>query len=272
MSMFAEQRKQRILLALQRRQAVSVLDLGRALRASPASIRRDLADLERAGLLKRTHGGAVSAHVAAVEPSLAEKEDRYQEQKAAIAAVAASFVKEGDTILLDAGSTTRQIARELRERRRITIVTNALNIAWELASSDVEIVLTGGQLRRNVLSQVGPLAEQALGMLHVDKLFLAANGVDLEKGVTTPNLIEARTKQAMVASATEVILVVDHSKFGVVTFGRICPIERLHHLITDAAVPPSTVQALEQRGVRVHLAGAGHPHAPATPGPDRGGA
>jgi DeoR family fructose operon transcriptional repressor len=270
--MFAEQRKQRILKALERSQAVSVLDLGRALRASPASIRRDLVDLERAGLLKRTHGGAVSAQLATLEPSLAEKEDRYQAQKAAIAAVAAGFVKEGDTILLDAGSTTRQIARELRERRGITIVTNALNIAWELASSHMEIVLTGGQLRPNVLSQVGPLAEQALGVLQVDKLFLAANGVDLDKGVTTPNLIEARTKQAMVASASEVILVVDHSKFGVVAFGRICPIERLHHLVTDAAVPPAMVHALEKRGVKVHLAGAEHAQARATPGPDRGGA
>src|SRR5918996_5395012 len=169
--MFPEERKQRILAALHQKPAVRVSDLGRALRVSAASIRRDLADLERSGLLKRAHGGAVSARMAALEPSLAEKEDQYQAEKAAIARLAATLVRQGDTIFLDAGSTTRQIARELRHRRGITIVTNALNIAWELASSEIELVVTGGQLRRGILSHVGPLAEQAIGSLHVDKLF-----------------------------------------------------------------------------------------------------
>jgi DeoR family fructose operon transcriptional repressor len=219
--MFPEERKQRILAALHQKPAVRVSDLGRALRVSAASIRRDLADLERSGLLKRAHGGAVSARMAALEPSLAEKEDQYQAEKAAIARLAATLVRQGDTIFLDAGSTTRQIARELRHRRGITIVTNALNIAWELASSEIELVVTGGQVRRGILSHVGPLADHAIAAVHVDKLFLGANGVDLEKGVTTPNLLEAQTKRAMVEHASEVILVADHSKFGRVAFGRI---------------------------------------------------
>lgn len=252
--MFAEERKQRILATLHRTAAVRVEDLGRALRVSPASIRRDLADLERAGLLKRTHGGAVGTHLAALEPSLAEKEDKYQPEKTAIAALALEFVQNGDTIFLDAGSTTRQIARGLRAHRGITVVTNALNIAWELAGSEIEIVVTGGQFRRGILSLVGPLTEQALAALHVDKLFLAANGVDLVKGVTTPNLIEAQAKQAMIRSANEVILVADHSKFERVAFGRICLIDQLQHVITDAAVPPALVAAIEQLGVTVHLA------------------
>lgn len=252
--MFAEERKQRILAALHRTAAVRVEDLGQALRVSPASIRRDLADLQRAGLLKRTHGGAVSPHLAALEPSLAEKEDQYQAEKTAIAALAVDFIQDGDTICLDAGSTTRQIARRLKTRRGITVVTNAPNIAWELAGSEVEIVLTGGQLRRGILSLVGPLTEQTLAALHVDKLFLAANGIDLVKGVTTPNLIEAQAKQAMIRSANEVILVADHSKFEQVAFGRICPLNQIHHLITDAAAPAATIAAIEQLGVKVHVA------------------
>ena len=252
--MFAEERKQQILAVLHRTQAVRVEDLGRALSASPASIRRDLTDLERAGLLRRTHGGAVSARMAGLEPSVIEKEDQHRPEKAAIAALAASFVQQGDTIFLDAGSTTRQIACELRERRGITVATNALNIAWELASSELEVVLTGGQLRRGILSQVGPLAEQTIAALHVDRLFLAANGVDLEKGVTTPSLIEAQTKRAMVARATEVVLVADHSKFARVSFGHICGLERLHAVITDDGLPSDVVRAIEQLGVRVHLA------------------
>jgi DeoR family fructose operon transcriptional repressor len=251
--MFAEERKQRILAALQRDPSVRVDELGRVLRASPASIRRDLAELERAGLLRRTHGGAIGANVTALEPSLAQKEDQYQAEKLAIARVAASFVRDGDTICLDSGSTTRQLARELRHRR-ITVVTNALNIAWELAASECEVVLTGGHLRRGILSQVGPIAEQALHGLHVDKLFLAANGIDLTKGVTTPNLIEARTKQAMMKAASEVLLLVDRSKFGRVTFAKICPVDAIHQLITDEGAPAAVLRAIDQLGVRVHLA------------------
>jgi DeoR family transcriptional regulator, fructose operon transcriptional repressor len=252
--MFAEERKQQILAALQRDPAVRVTDLGRALRVSVASIRRDLADLERSGLLKRTHGGAVSNRLALAEPSLAEKKDRHQAEKEAIAAVAAALVQPGDTIFLDSGSTTRAIAMELRHRRGVTVVTNALNIGWDLASSDLELVITGGQLRPGVLSQVGPVAEQAIAALHVDKLFLAANGIDLAAGVTTPNLAEAQTKRAMIASARQVILVADHSKFGQATFGSVCGLERLHAIITDAGLSSEVLAAYEQRGVTMHVA------------------
>jgi DeoR family fructose operon transcriptional repressor len=253
---FAEERKQQILAALKRAPAIRAAELGLALGTSLASIRRDLADLERSGLLKRTHGGAISNDLVALEPSLAEKEDQYQAEKAAIGVTAASLVQPGDTIFLDAGSTTRQIARELRRHRNLTVVTNALSVATELAASDLEIILTGGQLRRGVLSQVGPIAEQAIAGLHVDKLFLAANGVDLAKGITTPNLIEARTKRTMVDSAREVILVADHSKFGRVTLGRVCGLERLDAIVTDEGLPHRFVAAFAARKLTLHVAGA----------------
>lgn len=252
--MFAEERKQRILATLHQKPAVRVTELERALCVSAASIRRDLADLERTGLLKRTHGGAISAQMAMIEPSLAEKEDQYQAEKAAIARLAVTLVKRGDTIFLDAGSTTRQIARELRHHQGVTVVTNALNIAWELASSELELVVTGGQVRRGILSQVGPLADHAIAAVHVDKLFLAANGIDLEKGVTTPNPVEAQTKRAMVERASEVILVADRSKFGRITFSRICGLDRVHRVITDDRLPLNTANALAAAGVKVHLA------------------
>ena len=252
--MFAEERKQRILAVLHQKPAVRVTELGRALRVSEASIRRDLADLERTGLLKRTHGGAIGARMAAIEPSLAEKEDQYQAEKAAIARLAATLVQPGDTIFLDAGSTTRQIARQLRHHHGITVVTNALNIAWELASSDLDLLVTGGQVRRGILSQVGPLADHVIGAVHVDKLFLGANGVDINKGVTTPNLQEAQTKRAMVERASEVILVADHSKFGRITFGRICGLDRIHRVISDDGLPAAAATALSALGLKVHRA------------------
>jgi DeoR family transcriptional regulator, fructose operon transcriptional repressor len=253
--MFAEERKQQILAVLERTPAIRAAELGRTLGTSLASIRRDLADLDRSGLLKRTHGGAVSNHLAAFEPSLAQKEDQYQAEKAAIAAQAASLVQDGDTIFLDAGSTTRQIARELRRRRNLTVVTNSLSVASELASSGLVVILTGGHLRRGVLSQVGPIAEQAIAGLYVDRLFLAANGVDLVKGVTTPNIIEARTKRTMVDHAREVILVADHSKFGLVTFAHVCGLERLDAIITDEGVPDRFATAIAERGLKLHVAG-----------------
>lgn len=254
--MFAEERKHQILAALKRAPAIRAVDLGLALGTSLASIRRDLADLERSGLLKRTHGGAISNDLVALEPTLAEKEDQYQAEKAAIGVTAAALIQPGDTIFLDAGSTTRQIARELQRYRNLTVVTNALSVASELASSDLEVILTGGQLRRGVLSQVGPIAEQAIASLHVDKLFLAANGVHLTKGITTPNLTEARTKRAMVDNAKEVILVADHSKFARVTLGRVCGLDRIDAIVTDEGLPDRFVSALAARGVHLHLAGA----------------
>jgi DeoR family fructose operon transcriptional repressor len=261
--LFAEERKQQILHVLQRAPAVRVADLGQSLGASVASIRRDLADLQRSGLLKRTHGGAISNTLAMAELSLAAKTDRYQPEKAAIAAMAARLIDTGDTVLLDSGSTTREIALKLRHRRRISVVTNALNIGWELASSDVELVLTGGHIRPGILSQVGPIAEQSIAGLHVDKLFLAANGVDLDKGITTPNLVEAQTKRAMIESAGEIILVADHSKFGRVTFGHICGLDRIHTIITDEGVPNEVAAAIEQRGIKVHIVAVSRP--PGTP-------
>lgn len=256
--MFAEQRKQQILAALQRTPAVRAADLGETLRVSVASIRRDLADLERSGLLKRTHGGAVRNDLAAFEPSLAQKEDQYNAEKAAIAKLAVSFIQHGDTVFLDAGSTTRQIAVELRHHRGLTVVTNALNIASELASSKVDVILTGGHLRRGVLSQVGPIAERTIAGLHVDKLFLAANGVDLAKGITTPNILEAQTKRTMVENAREVVLVADHTKFGRITFGHVCRLEQLHAIVTDDGVPDRFATALAERGLKLHIARTSH--------------
>jgi DeoR family fructose operon transcriptional repressor len=157
--------------------------------------------------------------------------------------------------MLDAGSTTLRIARELKERRNIRVVTNAINIALELSSSEIEVTVTGGTMRRNTLALVGPLAGSALTGLHVDKLFLATNGIDLKQGLTSPNLIEAETKKAMLDSAREVILVTDHSKFGRIAFTQVCNLDRVHRVITDPGSPPEFIQALEKLHISVMIAG-----------------
>ncbi len=249
--LFSEQRKQKILELLAREQSVRVSELCLLLRASPASIRRDLQELDEAGLLSRTHGGAVDSRMAAFEPSLAEKEDRRRAEKRAIARVAAGLIQEGDTILLDAGSTTLEIARLLRQARGVTVLTNALNIALELMAAEIEVTLTGGTLRRKTQSLVGPITENVLAGLHVDKLFLATNGLDLKKGLTTPNVTEAQSKRAMIESAREVIVVADHSKFGCVAFSRVCELGRVHRLVTDAGAPADFIKAAGKLGIQV---------------------
>jgi len=253
--LFAEQRKRRILEVLTQGQSVRVADLCLLLQASPASVRRDLKELQTAGLLTRTHGGAVNNGTAAFEPSLAEKEDRLRAEKKAIASVAVQLIQDGDTVMLDAGSTTLEIARLLRQTRGITVLTNALNIALELVSGNIEVLVTGGILRQKTQSLVGPITENVLASLHVDKLFLATNGLDLKRGLTTPNVIEAQSKQAMIDGAREVIVVADHSKFGRVAFSQICPFNKVHYLITDAAAPAEFVRAVVRNGVKVLQAG-----------------
>ncbi len=225
------------------------------LQASEASIRRDLQALQDAGLLKRTHGGAVLNQTAAFEPSLADKDDQFDAEKRAIARVAAGLVGPGETVLLDSGSTTFRIARELKHKRNLTVVTNAVNIAWELASGDVEVMLTGGTLRHATQSLVGPVAESTLAGLHVDKLFLATNGLDLKRGLTTPNLLEAQAKRAMIDSAREVIVVADHSKFGRITFRQFSGLDHIDCLITDASAPEKFLRALKQKKIRILVAG-----------------
>lgn len=252
--MFAEERQRRILSALEHGDSVRVSDLSRVLRVSEASVRRDLRDLEHAGLLTRTHGGAMGPRTAAFEPSLTQKEDQYRAEKAAIGRLAAEMVQDGEVVMLDAGSTTLAIARQLRSRRSLTVVTNSLVVASELAGSRVELVVAGGSLRPHTRALVGPLAETALSGLQVDRLFLGANGVDLRKGITTPNLAEARTKRAMVDSAAEVVVVADHSKLGRLAFSVVCGLDRLRALVTDDAAPASFTQALENQGVKVYLA------------------
>lgn len=253
--MFSEQRREKILEIVRAEQFVRVSRLKRMLNASPASIRRDLRVLEEAGLLKRTHGGASSNQATGFELSLVQKEDRFKAEKAAIAKIAVGLIADGETVMLDAGSTTLQIARELKQRRNIKVVTNAVNIAVELSSSEIEVTVTGGTLRANTMALVGPLAGHALTGLHVDKLFLATSGMDLKRGLTSPSLIEAETKKAMLDSAREVILVSDHSKFGRIAFSRVCGLERLQCVITDAGVPPDFIQALEKLRINILIAG-----------------
>jgi DeoR family fructose operon transcriptional repressor len=253
--MLQEERQRRILERMRSGEAVKVSDLAAEFGVSESTIRRDLRDLAQSGLLERIHGGALPAEGTLREPSFAEKADLNQAEKIAIARLAASLVQDGESIILDAGTTTLQIARQLRQRRELKVVTNAYHIAAELAGNPgIEVIVTGGVVKGNTLALVGPVAERTLEELNVDRVFLGTNGIDLQRGLTTPTQAEAAVKRRMIEAARQVVVVADHTKVGKVAFATIGPLTSCHLFITDSGTQPAFRKALAERGVQVMVA------------------
>ncbi|BCV20587.1 DeoR/GlpR family DNA-binding transcription regulator [Moorella sp. Hama-1] len=230
---------------------LSVTDLSRELGVSPMTIRRDLSNLEKDGLLARTHGGAVPVGGGSEEePSFTDKINQYPAEKLAIARKAAELVKDGDTILLNAGTTIMALVQLLKERQNLTVVTNTVNVAMELAQSEgVNLILTGGSMRTKSYAMVGALTERVLREIHVQKAFLGVNGISIEHGLTTPNMTEAHTNSLMVQAADEVIVLADHSKIGRVTLSRFAPITAVTILVTDKDTPRDFIKELAKLGI-----------------------
>lgn len=253
--MFAEERRRQIMALVASDRAVSVTDLAARFGVSESTIRRDLRELEEAGLVERTHGGAVLPDLRRYEPSFHQKEAERRQEKGAIARVAARLVEDGDTIILDSGTTTLALARLLRGRTNLTVVTNSTVIAAELAGAPgVEVVVTGGILKGRTMALVGAEVARFLSKVNVDRVFLGINGIDLEAGLTTPTLAEAETKQAMIRAAREVVVLADHTKLGRVTFAHVAALQEVHRLVTDAGAPPQFVEQLREAGLDVQVA------------------
>lgn len=230
--------------------SVNVTDLCQRLGVSAATIRRDLGLLEENRLLKRTHGGAVTQGLL-YELPLRYKSARHQEEKRRIARAVAELIPEGAAIGLTGGTTTTEVARALIGRQELTIVTNALNIASELAvRPNLRLVVTGGMARSASYELVGPLAEASLGEINLDVAVLGVDGISAEAGLTTHHEVEAHTNRALLERANVVVVVADGSKLGEVAFARICPIAAVHELITSGA-DPSAVAALREAGLAV---------------------
>lgn len=241
--MFAEERRNKIVQFIKSGQPVKVVELSLLLNASEATIRRDLQELEGLGLLQRTHGGAVSPQLG-LELSFHDREVFQLDEKRQIALTAASLVKDGETILLDAGTTTREIARALCGKR-LTVATNNMDVAFVFAEEpNIEVLLLGGAWRKSINSLVGPLTNSMLKLFSFDKVFLAANAVDCVIGATTHNLAEAETKRTMLHAAKQSILVVDHSKFEQKTFTQICRLNEVSMIITDSGIAKDTLDCL----------------------------
>lgn len=252
--MLIEERRQHILALIQKDGRVLVDELSSNLRLSKITIRKDLDYLESKNLLMRTHGGALPVNESALsDPPIQEKKNLHHEEKIRIAAAAAAMVSEGQCIILDSGSTTTEIARSLASFKHLTVITNALNIAAELAQSSVEVIQIGGTIRKNSLSAVGPLAEDVLEEMHGDIVFLGVDGFDLQTGLTTPNVLEARVNRAMVKAAGKVVAVCDSSKFNHRSLALIVPTSEIHAVITDSGLPSGDARAIRDAGIELQL-------------------
>ena len=252
--MLNEERRREILELLRNDGRVLVRDLSKRFRTSLITIRKDLEYLHHQGMLERTHGGALPIRTGALQDqTLRQKERLHRREKMRIAAAALRMVRPGQVIILDSGTTTTAIARGCRHLRSLTVITNATNIAAELADSNVEVILTGGSLRKSSFSLVGPLAEESLRKLSADMLFLAVDGFDVGYGLSTPNQQEARVNRAMSESARRTIVVCDSSKFGKRSLSLIMDVSAVHETITDRGIPKQDLKALREASVEVTL-------------------
>jgi len=250
-----DQRKAAILERIREEAATTVAELAAGFQVSEMTIRRDLAGLQKEGLLKRVHGGAVSGHGRSYEPPYVVRSARAVPEKQRIARAAAALIEPGDSVALDIGSTTFELARNLVDRSGLTVITPSLRILNLLLNTPgIRLIVPGGVIRPGEGSMVGDLAQQAFSELFVDKLFLAVGGIDAESGLTEYNWDDARVKRAMIRSAKEVYLVADAGKFGRTAFARIAGLAEIHALITDQAPPEPLRQSLEASGVRILVA------------------
>jgi DeoR family transcriptional regulator of aga operon len=242
---------------LQQSGSVSVEGLSKELDVSLVTVRRDLDELERKGLLRRTHGGAVSIEPFFYEPfrndrSFQAQVEKFADEKRRIGRAAAAMIKAGEIIALTPGTTTTEVIRGLPLHKNITVVTSTVNVAMELSKrKDLEIFVTGGHLRGDWFSLVGPTAAQSLSHLLIHTLFIGADGVDPKWGLSCFISDEAQLNSAMAKHAQRKIAVVDHSKFGTVAGWRICPISDIDILITDSGATDEMIAPFEKAQIQV---------------------
>lgn len=245
--MLAEQRQSHILELIRRDGAVRVANLVRTLGVSDMTIRRDLGVLSDAGLVQKVHGGAtLVADSSAFEPSFTAKSTLQRSEKREIAQAAAKLVEPGTAIGMSAGTTTHSVAGELLDVPGLTVVTNSVHIAdllYQHGRSDQTVLLTGG-LRTPSDAYVGPFAVNALNSIHVDLVFMGVHGMTAETGFTTPNLLEAETNRALADSGRRLVVVADHTKWGVVGISSIARLDEANVLVTDSYLDDAAIAAL----------------------------
>lgn len=250
--MLAAERKQRIVEYVKQKNVATVSALAKEFQVHEATIRRDLAEIEQEGLLRRTHGGVIVDKGANIEPAFKDRVSDQLDQKIRIGKYAASLIEDGDHIILDSGTTTMHIAQHLVGRINITVVTNDINIAASLRdSTDITVIVTGGTLYHASFMLNGMYTDQMLKSLHVQKAFIGTPAIHPKFGLTHPEALLVPTKQWMIRASQEIIVVADDTKIGKVSLHNVAPIEDIHTFITGSEASGLQVESFREAGVNV---------------------
>jgi DeoR family transcriptional regulator of aga operon len=248
------ERREQIIQRLRQQGSVQVNDLSAVFGVSTVTIRNDLAFLEKQGIAVRAYGGALICDGSAPEPSVEDKSALNTSVKRSIAQAAVALIKPGHRVILDSGTTTYEIARLLRQHADVIVMTNGMNVANALLEAEgVELLMTGGHLRRQSQSFYGDQAEQSLQNYHFDMLFLGVDAIDLDRGVSTHNEDEARLNRRMCEVAERIVVVTDSSKFNHSNLHKIIDTQRIDMIIVDEAIPQDSLEGLRKAGVDVIL-------------------
>jgi DeoR/GlpR family transcriptional regulator of sugar metabolism len=253
--MLAAERRRVIAETIRSRGVITVAEMALALGTTEITLRRDLRLMAKEGLVVRTHGGALLPAALGHEPSYSEKARLGAAEKAAIAALAVPMIQPGDSILLGPGTTTLALARLLVGSPELTVVTNSLLVAQALMEAPhVEVILTGGTLRRSIHALVGPATEDSVRSLRASQAFISGNGFSAERGLSTPSPLVAAADRALAGAAQQVVVLADHTKIGQETMCQTVPTARVHTLITDSLANAAELEAIRAAGVDVRLA------------------
>ena len=257
--MTKEERQSIILELLIQHNSILVTDLATHLNVSSVTIRKDLTDLEREKKLYRNHGKAILIDPYIDNRNVSEKEKLYVEEKRLIGMKAASLITPKDSILIASGTTMHALARSIVPADELTVITASMEVSNILASEkNIYIIQLGGILRHSSLSVVGKYAENILADFSCSKLFIGVDGIDLDFGITTTNMMEASLNRVMMQTAQKTIVLADSSKFGRRGFSKIADMEDVDHIIPDSRIPPSTALRLEEMGIEVTIADSVH--------------
>jgi DeoR family transcriptional regulator, aga operon transcriptional repressor len=249
------ERQKQILSLLGRQGRLSVAEIVQQFSISEATARRDLESLALQGKAQRVHGGVISVEQAPPELPILEREQEQSDEKARIGRAAASLVADKETVFLGSGTTVLEVARNLRDRKHLTVITNSLAVLNMLAGlKQITVISLGGMLRESELSFIGHITEQALSEVRVDKVFMGTRGLSLEHGLTNDYLQETLTDRAILKIGREVVIVADYSKINRVSTALLAPLNTMHTFITDAKADKKFIQALKKQGIQVVIA------------------
>ena len=249
------ERQKQILSLLTQQGRLSVAEIVEQFEISEATARRDLESLASQGKVQRVHGGVISVEQAPPELPILERENEQADEKTRIGLAAANLVADKETVFLSSGTTVLEVARQLRNRKNLTVITNSLPVLNALARAEgITVIALGGMLRASEMSFIGHITEQALSEVRADKVIMGTRGVSLEHGLTNDYLQETLTDRAILKIGREVIIVVDHTKVNRVSTALLAPLDSMQTFVTDSKTDKKFIQALKKQGINVIVA------------------